>query len=437
MRGNEIHGGAGVRWPWRRTGGWTPVEAAVELQRRLPVLVRELARRPGARGVPALAREEILLEAISAVTVEGQPIRDEPHLLGALWVAVEFRLRRWHEGRHHTRLGSQQRVPLDPERIPTTNDTAYGRLEQLERTRQAADHLADLTPLERQITTLMASQGVGPLMASRQLDLPLGDVRSAARSARLKLDRVAAIAEAGRMCAHRQQAVTATAHGTATPEQQSQARAHLAACRDCRDLYHRLQRETADGQQPCHAIAALLPGPAVAVLHRFAGWVARCPTLPSGAGERATQLAAGGGLAKAAAATTAIIVAATTLTGGLHVHHHHRVDIQRTYLPITTKAPTPLAPAAQPTPTPPPAVNAPAPTTSSTATGPATGEHLQADAPSVAEREFTPTGEATGAQSSPPEEPPESASAAAAEPPAHAAAANTEAAVKEFGELGR
>ena len=186
--------GVGVRWPWRREDGWSAAEAAVERQRGQRQLAGELARHRSSRGIPALAREEILADAITAVTVEGRRIRGEQHLLGAFWQAVDFRLRRWHEGRHLTRLGSRRRVAL-PTNHPAGQPGAQERLEQLERTRIATDRLADLTPLERMVVVMMAAQSIGPLAISRELNLspPLGVVRSVARSGMRKFDRVTVI----------------------------------------------------------------------------------------------------------------------------------------------------------------------------------------------------------------------------------------------------
>jgi DNA-directed RNA polymerase specialized sigma24 family protein len=415
----------GVRWPWRRRDGWNPKEAAVELQRRYRQLGRELARRPGARGVPALAREEILADAIAAVSVEGQRILNESHLLGAFWRAVDFRLRRYHEGRHLTRLGSRRRVEL-PTDHATSQPGVQERLERLERTRTATDHLADLDPLERRVIVMMASQSIGPLAVSRQLNLPLGEVRSAARSGRLKLDRVAVIQEAGRMCHHRKRAITATVRGTATPEQARQARAHLAACTTCKALYRRLQHQTEQGHRR-HAITAVLPASAVGLLHRLAGWTTRRPTLPAGTGERATQLVAGGGLAKAAAATTAVIAATATLTSGLHTHHWLR---HRPAAPAHVATATPEPPSTAATSeAPPPAASTPPPPTS-----PPPSQPPQGEAP-AAEREFTPAGEAPPSHAK--ASTPRRAGADGGEPPAQTATvAEGGNAAKEFGAPG-
>jgi hypothetical protein len=344
---------------------------------------------------------------------------------------VDFRLRRYHEGRHLTRLGSRRRVDLDPDHA-AGQPGAQERLEQLERTRVAADRLADLDPLERRVIVLMASQSIGPLAVSRQLELPLGEVRSAARSARLKLERVAVIAQAGRMCHHRRAAITAAAQNTASAEQARQARAHLAACATCRRRYRRLQRQTEPGHSR-QVITAVLPAPVVGLLHRLAGWVARRPTLPPGAGERAAQFAAGGGLAKAAAATTAVIAATASITSGLHIHHRlRRHPTVPVHAATAASGPTPTRQATSP------AASTPLPPAGSTAASPPPAEHPSAEVPSAAEREFTPAQQAPTVQNETPV-----ASAApprGSEPTAQSATTApgaAEAAAREFGEPGQ
>ena len=144
-------------------------------------------------------------DAITAVVMSPRGVANEHHLIGAFWLAVDHRCRRHREGRHFTRLGSRSARRVRRWRLSSAPASAnpFDRLELRDRFARAADLMADLDARERQVVSVMASNGVGPVPAARLLGLPLGEVRSAARSANLKLDRVAAISAAGRMCQFR------------------------------------------------------------------------------------------------------------------------------------------------------------------------------------------------------------------------------------------
>ena len=84
-------------------------------------------------------------------------------------------------------------------------------LELRDRFARAADLMADLDARERQVVSVMASNGVGPVPAARLLVSRSARCASAVRSANLKLDRVAAICRGGRMCQFRCRAIAADA----------------------------------------------------------------------------------------------------------------------------------------------------------------------------------------------------------------------------------
>ncbi len=357
-----------TRRPWQRIKGWSPEEAAAELHSRRELLAIELRRRPTARGIPFPALEEVVNDAITAVVMDNRPIHDQQHLLGAFWIAADFRLRRHHEGRHLTRLGSRRRIDLDSDIEQTP--AAYGveeQVELIERTRRATDWLADLDERERLVVSVMASRGIGPLLASRLLGLPLGDVRSAARSATAKLDRVAVIAAAGRMCDYRYKAIEADAAGHANDHQARAAQAHLAACSSCQVVYRGLRREMSRDWQR-RASAALTPLPLTSTAHarllgKLAHWFSQRPSLPRLGSERTAELAGGAGIIKAAAAGTAIVAATASIAGGLHTltdnphhthHTHPRVDriapaaSTQVLAAAATSTPTSVTPFSQP-----------------------------------------------------------------------------------------
>ena len=301
-----------------RRAHWSPDEAARELHARRAELVGLARRRAETRGVPIGAIDEIVSDAITAVVMSPRAIANEHHLIGAFWLAVEHRCRRYREGRSFARLGSRQRVEFDLAlmRAPAS-DNPFDRLDARDRFARAADLMADLDERERNVLATMASRGVGPATAARLLGLPLGEVRAAARSATLKLDRIALISAAGRMCEFRSRAVVADAKGRAGDDQARLARAHVAACVPCANAYRQIRREMRSRDFQRAAAAAFLPTPALASGHgigRIAFWLEdRIASLPHGSGERAAELVAGGGVAKAAAAGTAVLLAGGAL----------------------------------------------------------------------------------------------------------------------------
>ena len=218
----------------------------------------------------------------------------------------------------------------------------FDTLELRDRFARAADLIADLDARERQVVCVMASNGVGPVSAARLLGLPLGEVRSAARSANLKLDRIAAISAAGRMCQFRARVIAADAAGAADENEARLARAHVSACVPCGLVYRRLRREMRSREFQRAAVAAFLPLPTMPVGHvgglgKLAMWLEqRINFMPRGSGERTAEVLGGAGIAKAAVAGTAIVAAGGALTGHLvhtiedaHPQAHHRADAAR------------------------------------------------------------------------------------------------------------
>jgi DNA-directed RNA polymerase specialized sigma24 family protein len=236
-----------IRPPWCRIGGWSPQEAAAELQARRAELIGQLRRRGDARGIPIAAQEEIVDEAIAAVVMSPHGISNQEHLIGAFWIAVNHRCARYREGRPFTRLGSRQRVDFDAalER-PSAAANPFETLELRDRLARAADLIAELDARERQILVVMVTYGVGPVPTARHLGLPLGEVRSADRSIKAKLNRIAAIAAAGRMCEFRYEAIVADAAGGASERDATRARAHVNACVSCKRIHRQLRHEMQD-----------------------------------------------------------------------------------------------------------------------------------------------------------------------------------------------
>ncbi len=339
--------------PSRWGRAWSPEDAAAELQRRRPALTAELSRRPAARCLSASTREEVVNDAMAAVVMESRPILNEEHLLGAFWKAADFRVRRCREGRHLAQLGSRDRVELDASvEAVCAVDAVSEQVELVDRMRRAADWFAELDERERLVVSVMASREVGSVMASRLLGLSWAEVRSASRSARIKLDQVAAIAAAGRMCNYRYGAIAAEAAGGASEHEARAARAHLDSCSSCGVVYRGLRREMGPDWQR-RAAAALAPAPVAGVGHagwlaKVSAWLSQRPSLPRGAGERTAEVAGGAGVVKVAAAGTALVVAGGALTGHIvhaieaghtRARHHARVvHVARASVPAASRA---------------------------------------------------------------------------------------------------
>ncbi len=345
---------ARVTGPGHSNGGWSPEAAAAELHRRRAELIGQLRRRSDGRGVPPTAQEEIVDDAITAVVMSPRGIRNERHMLGGFWVAVENRCNRYREGRHFTRLGSRMRVEFDAtSQQATLSANPYETLELRDRFARAADLMAELDPRECQVVSVMACYGVGPVPAARLLGLPLGEVRSAVRSANAKLDRVAAIAAAGRMCQFRERVIAADAAGEANEYDARLAQAHVTACVPCGRVYRRLRREMRGREFQRAAAAAFLPMPAAPLGHatalgKLAVWIEqRVPFLPRGSGGRAAEVLGGAGVAKVAIAGTALVAATASIATHTFQsptpahHHHHRLARATTAGPAAIATSTP------------------------------------------------------------------------------------------------
>jgi hypothetical protein len=268
--------------------------------------------------------EEVLNDAISIVVMMRKPIVSEEHLLGAFWTTARILLRQHRDGRHGVRVGSRPRVGLESVAAHVVSDDLGPDdvLALKDRVARAADFVAQLDELERDVVAVMAVRGAGIKATARILEVPVKTVKAAQRSAQGKLDRIAVIAAAGRMCDYRQQAITAYALGSTDLEDERIARVHLAACASCRSSYAQLRREMRSRAFQRDAAAALLPLPALPVGHhmsllgRLIGWSADRPRF---GGERAVELIGGASAVKVAAAGSAVIVATATIASGIHV----------------------------------------------------------------------------------------------------------------------
>jgi hypothetical protein len=339
-----------VRAPGQR-GALSPEEAAHALKARRAELRRSLDWRRDVAGLPEHVRDELVDEAIGIVVMSSKPIRDEQHLQGAFWSSIGYLLMAHRSGRRDLHVGSRRRVEFEPvaEVLPGDDDEPFDLVAAQERIATAADLMAQLDPFEQRVMAVMAAHGLGVKRAAKAMGEPIKTVLAAQRSAQRKLDQVAAITAAGRMCDYRQPAIHAHAQGTAHAEQETTARAHLAACASCRSSYSTLLREMRAREFQRAASAAFLPPPVLAVeLHGH--WIERLISLLSGrapsgtaTAERTAGVLGGGGLVKAAAVTGAIVVAGAgvgtkvvhSLESTAPVHHHHKITVHPASSPRT------------------------------------------------------------------------------------------------------
>lgn len=347
-----------VRAPGQR-GALSPEEAAHALKAKRAELRRRLDYRRDVAGMPEHVRDELVDEAIGIVVMSSRPIRDEQHLQGAFWTAIGYLLMEFRSGRRDLHVGSHRRVEFEPvaEVLPgDDDDDPFDLVAARERIATAADLMAQLDPFEQRVMAVMAAHGLGVKRAAKAMGEPIKTVLAAQRSAQRKLDHVAAITAAGRMCDYRQPAIHAHAHGTAQAEQETAARAHLAACASCRTSYATLLREMRGRDYQRAASAAFLPPPVLAV-EVHGRWIERLISLlttgraPSGTAtaERTAGLLGGGGLVKAAAVTSAIVVAGAgvgarvvhTLESPAPAHRHHKVSaLSTSSVPAVSITPT-------------------------------------------------------------------------------------------------
>jgi hypothetical protein len=278
--------------------------------------------------------------------MSSKPIRDEQHLQGAFWSSIGYLLMAHRSGRRDLHVGSRRRVEFEPvaEVLPGDDDEPFDLVAAQERIATAADLMAQLDPFEQRVMAVMAAHGLGVKRAAKAMGEPIKTVLAASRSAQRKLDQVAAITAAGRMCDYRQQAINAHAEGTAHTEQETAAKAHLAACAGCRSSYATLLREMRAREFQRAASAAFLPPPVLAAGVLHGRWIERLTSLlstgraPSGTAtaERTAGVLGGGGVVKAAAVTSALVVAGAGVgarvihsltTTPMPVHHHRTAHV--------------------------------------------------------------------------------------------------------------
>jgi hypothetical protein len=279
-----------------------------------------LRARSDARAIGDDALEEVLDDAIRVVVMMRRPVLSQEHLLGAFWTTARLLLRQHREGRHSIRVGSRTRrdwekvAPSLVARDPDIEDVLLLR----DRAARAADYLAQLSELEQRVVVTMAVDGLGIKAAAKALGETIAAVKAAQHSARIKLDRIAAISAAGRMCGYRGPTIAEYMRGSADPQQERLARAHLLACAACRAEHAKLLREMRGRRFQHDAAVILLPSSLLHADHPLrvvARTLSRFVPLPRFGAERAAEALGGASAVKLAAAGGAVLLATATLAG--------------------------------------------------------------------------------------------------------------------------
>lgn len=313
------------------------------MQSRRGELRRQLAVRRDARGVPEGLLDELVDEAVCSVAMMCRAVTCEEHTLGAFWTTIGFLLRRYREGRYALRIGASRPVALDDVLTqPACSQPGPAELAELgDEAARAADRLAVLSELERRVLAAMTVDGAGTARVAGLLKLGVGEIRSAARSAQLKLDQVETVAAAGRMCGYRRPAILACVEGRANVRQRRVARAHLHACAACRRAYAAELRRAGWGLLP--GLPGLLPGGrwVARLRERFARDLSRVANhLLTRPRTGLVRMGTGGGILPSYLAVTLATATVTLTSSSPSGHRDHREEPAAVRVVSTTDAVT-------------------------------------------------------------------------------------------------
>jgi hypothetical protein len=216
-----------------------------------------------ARGMSREHWELAVDDAIGFLTMEYDvPIRSDAELERAFWWSTSLRVKQLRDGRAATVRGSWKRVDIDTVEVAGTD--AKPESVVIERSERAAlrEFVATLTELERRVMGYKygGRRERGRIQISRQLELGIGEVRSAEAAIKQKLERFVTIMAAGRLCAHRAPTLAALGTGDLSDEAERVALIHLESCPACRVEHAARLRALRSGKLP-RDIANLLPVP--------------------------------------------------------------------------------------------------------------------------------------------------------------------------------
>ncbi|WP_156027712.1 sigma-70 RNA polymerase sigma factor region 4 domain-containing protein [Candidatus Solirubrobacter pratensis] len=216
-----------------------------------------------ARGMSRDHWELAVDDAIGYLTTEYDvPIRSDAELERAFWWSTSLRVKQLRDGRAATVRGRWTRVDIDS--VEVAGDDAEPESVVIERSERAVlrEFIATLTERERRVMACKygGQRERGRILIARQLDLGIGEVRSAEAAIKQKLERFVTIIAAGRLCAHRAPALVALGTGDLSEEAERVAQIHLESCPACRVEHAARLRALRSGKLP-REIANLLPLP--------------------------------------------------------------------------------------------------------------------------------------------------------------------------------
>jgi len=231
------------------TIAWTAERRAQELVGRRTELLRQLPHE--IRAAQRLRHdicELIVDDAIEFTSLHhDQDIATAHDLEGVFWSACVTRVHRAREGRYDLVRGRFTSVGDAALHTIASGEDPVAQLEAAHDRALAHEFALTLEPIERRVLQAKydtpGRAPAGYKVIARQLDTPIGVVRSAERSIEQKIERFAAVYSAGRLCDMRAVAITSLAAGTADERQAHIARAHVEHCAHCRPHFAQQLRE--------------------------------------------------------------------------------------------------------------------------------------------------------------------------------------------------
>ncbi|MDP9344406.1 MAG: sigma-70 family RNA polymerase sigma factor [Actinomycetota bacterium] len=229
-----------------------------------PAVMAELRRTRLWRGGAANELEGAYWNA--AMALSRRDFESEEHLRRALYRGMNYRaLTFWRAARAR----AQSEIPVDISSLETEDERSPQAQEQAEIAadfRVVLDFMSELDASERDVWKLTVGGGLSQRETAERLGLTALEVKRHLYRVGHKLDRFAMVIASGRLCGKRARPISALAAVRATPQEATQARAHLERCPRCAAVYRHQKSLMTRGA------GALLPMP---VMHNRGGWTDR------------------------------------------------------------------------------------------------------------------------------------------------------------------
>lgn len=298
-------------WVGDALGAWKTAETA-------------FARRfPECRGLGPEQLHDLYQDTVLALLARS--FQDEEHLRNALRLGIRQRARNMHRDTKRRSEILQNNAPA-MQRLAETKEAMTGPEQSVlaEQDRLiAAEFLAELVPLERQVFALTAD-GLHYRAIAATLGLPVNEVRKATRACETKRQRFQLLYDTGRLCGFRASTIQAFNEGIASQQIASRARTHLDACPHCRAA-------SRPGTRSATRLAALLPIP-ILLRHPVRRLAARF--IPSPATSSTGLLAGTAATKLGILAALLVTVAVATIHASERAHHGASSATQRVLTPI-------------------------------------------------------------------------------------------------------